>query len=177
MGIHMKNAKKENEVSKLKKNITKKYLYMNQLDTLIDLAERLQNEMDNADLSREDINNILDINDEYYLMGILEAMENPTLRQISDLFSVFHKIIALVPLGKGEKVQIVSNNKLQKNIVKIPAGIKTEYDELIISGVSNNKVSIIQSVELISSSALDCKENSGLSNFQFSINPNMEYIK
>ena len=173
----MRNNRLGNEIDKLKKSITKEYLYINQEDALIDLAERLQNEMDNADLSREDINNILDIDDEYYLLGVLEAMENPNLRQVADLFSVFNKIIALVPLGKGEKVQIVSNNKLQKNIVKVPAGIKTEYDELIISGVSNNKVSIIQSFELISSSALDCKENSDLSNFQFFMNPNMEYIK
>ena len=81
-----------------------------QEDLLIEISERLQVELDSANLSPDELANILGIEDEYYIDGILEGFENIKVRELANIFSIFNKVLAIVPLAESERVQIHKSN-------------------------------------------------------------------
>lgn len=85
-----------------------------QEDLLIEISERLQAELDSANLSSDELANILGIEDKYYIDGILEGFENIKIRELANIFSIFNKVLAVVPLAESERVQI---HKLNNHII------------------------------------------------------------
>lgn len=78
---------------------------INQEDFLVELAERLQLEMDKVGLDLDPEH--LETDDDYFVYGVLEALENPTMRQVADLFHRFGKVLSLVPHERHERAVAV----------------------------------------------------------------------
>lgn len=106
-----------------------------QEDLLIEISERLQAELNSANLSSSELTNILGVEDDYYIDGILEGFENIKIRELANIFSVFNKVLAVVPLAEAERVQIhKSNNHLiHYNYSYFHPSLKTVDSEFIIS--------------------------------------------
>lgn len=82
-------------------------------DVLVEISERLQIELDNSKLSLKELQRILNIDDDYYLEGILECFEELKVKDVSDIFSVFGKVLSVIPLAQGEIAKV---HKISKEI-------------------------------------------------------------
>ncbi|TYA48978.1 hypothetical protein [Aggregatibacter actinomycetemcomitans] len=93
-------------------------------DVLVEISERLQIELDKSKLSLQELQRILEINDDYYLEGILECFEDVKVKDISNIFSVFGKFLSIVPLSQGEVARI---HNVNKNIKKYSTPEKCSF--------------------------------------------------
>lgn len=126
-------------------------------DVLVEISERLQIELDNSKLSLKELQRILNIDDDYYLEGILECFEDLKVKDISNIFSVFGKVLSIIPLGQGEIAKV---HKISKEIREYNSSRTDSFNNDVFLICKKNK-SNYEDIALI-------KETNSFSSLSFS---------
>lgn len=76
---------------------------INQEDLLVEVSERIRLEMEAFDIDEAEFSKLLG-KPEHYITGLLEGFANISLRELADVFSVFGKLLAVMPVYRSETV-------------------------------------------------------------------------
>lgn len=76
---------------------------INQEDLLVEVSERIRLEMESRNIDEAEFSRLLG-KSENYVTGLLEGFANISLRELADVFTVFGKLLAVMPVYRWETV-------------------------------------------------------------------------